>query len=108
MKSILNKINEISKLQDNWDGYNAAKPHPLIISKVQLLLYELYLHLYNFDADDITPTPNGTIHVDCYSCDIKYSIEIGLEYSAYYIEEKGTIIKTVEKIHFNDLLNEFK
>ncbi|MEM0174141.1 MAG: hypothetical protein QXI16_06530 [Sulfolobaceae archaeon] len=57
--NLIERIEEIAKLDDDWDGYNAPK----ISNEVINISLETLDTLYKYDLlpDEITPTPRGCI-----------------------------------------------
>lgn len=82
LKKCFEKIQLISELEENWDGYDASVPSEKVINNTYDFLETI--HQYNTDIkvddDEIVPTPYGSITIDLYPFDndkVLVSIEIG-------------------------------
>lgn len=72
------RITAISTLRDNWDGYGAIRPNNETIHQATVFLARLNLATLQYlSADDISPTPYGTIVMDFYRSRNRLSIEVG-------------------------------
>ena len=83
-----NRVAEISNLGEDWDGYG-AKP---FLSQVIKNTYKFIDTLVEYgcrdmiDADNITPTPYGTIEIDLYNTDGLISLEIGTHQIGFFTD----------------------
>jgi hypothetical protein len=79
------KLDEISQLQPNWDGYNAIPPNPIVIKESKAFLEGLPISVLQFlSIEEITPTPYGTIVMDFYNRGNKLSLEFGKTQIGFY------------------------
>ncbi len=111
IKKILTELDKISKLQDNWDGFNADAVSSKCVEHTKKIISNLQ---DNTLMIEIYPTPNGTIVLDWNN---KYllNIECGDDtYSVSWMDtndimkcETGVFKtkKSQEKIH--SLINKF-
>jgi hypothetical protein len=101
---ILNDINEIELLEDNWDGYGAIKVNIEILNTLKLFINSLdEKHLEN--VYDIYPNPNGTISIEFTFIKIyMLSIEIGETTFSYFIKSEGICIHSSDFIENIELL----
>ncbi|MDI9365648.1 MAG: hypothetical protein QM541_11905 [Flavobacterium sp.] len=88
VKSTFGKVlNEISQLEEDWDGYGAIPPSSIVISNTTAFL-EILPSAFreNLDAESIMPNPNGTITVEWRKDnDDVISVEIGKSVANYYV-----------------------
>ena len=79
-------------LADNWDGYGAVPPSAQVVGHATTLLQALpgewVLHL---GADDLTPTPYGTVTLEWANGPNYVSVEMGDDQWAYIAEVGGEI-----------------
>lgn len=76
-------IDDLSNLQDNWDGYSAIKPIDLIIEKTKQFLNRLNIFQLT-KLTDIYPNPHGTISIEFINKEQKICIEIGQTNATYF------------------------
>ncbi len=89
---LINKrLDDIRNLENNWDGYGAYHPSPLIISKTEKFISLLSHHNYlaYLDPDLIYPNPNGTITIEFETDTILISLEIGEKTANYFAQLNG-------------------
>jgi hypothetical protein len=83
--NLIKRVEEIEKLEDNWDNYGGFSPGSNIVYKTFMFLQNLpwkFKELLN--EDNIFPNPNGTITIEWRNEDQVISIEIGNPRSNYY------------------------
>ncbi|MCH5167970.1 MAG: hypothetical protein J1F35_08840 [Erysipelotrichales bacterium] len=75
----INEIDKISKLEENWDCYDAVVPSEIVIENAKKFVSLIFNNGYKvFDKENIYPTPYGSIIIDIEPKDDYYvSIEIG-------------------------------
>ena len=79
---ILNEINKISKLKNNWDALGADEISEKCINNIKTIISGLYHYV---PSPEIYPNPNGTVTLDWETSGQLVSIEIGDEnYSTYW------------------------
>ena len=88
MEELIEQINEISLLSENWDGYNAIPVLPEIIEKTKQFINYLPKDVIN-KVTDIYPNPNGTISIDFENNNDKLGLEIGKTSASYFIRKNG-------------------
>jgi hypothetical protein len=79
------RINDLKKLEGNWDNYGGYSPNGEIVNKVEDFLKVLpkkYAAL--LDDDDIFPNPHGTVTIEWRKNNSVVSIEFGLSTSSFY------------------------
>lgn len=97
----LNKaIASIEMLEDNWDGYGAAKPSKNVIAQVRNLLAALpNQFVENLTSDNIYPNPNGTVTIEWTNENEEIaSIEIGDKNSTFYSKFNNSSLYTNDHI----------
>lgn len=78
-------LNDLAKLQSNWDGYGAMAPSPDILEKVRLFLKNIPSQLLSIlDVNDIYPNPNGTITIEWHHSENLASLEFGINTANYF------------------------
>jgi len=103
---ILKRLNSISQLRQNWDGYNAVAPEYSVIHNSLAFLRNLPAPIkYGLRQDDLTPTPYGTIVFD-FICDSEtVSVEIGEKLIGFYTEFiNGNDISLESKFYNQDAI----
>ena len=75
----LNEIDKISKLEENWDGYDAVVPSEIVIENAKKFITTIFNSGYKvFYEENVYPSPYGTIIADIEPKDEYFvSIEIG-------------------------------
>lgn len=75
----INEIDKISKLEENWDGYDGVVPSEIVIENAKKFVTLIFNSGYKvFYEENIYPTPYGSIIVDVEPKDDYFvSIEIG-------------------------------
>lgn len=73
------KIKEIAKLGENWDGYGACPIYPEVIENTRTFLKTLG-ERNDLEKDDISPTPYGSICIEF----PKVSVEIGIHQIGWF------------------------
>lgn len=85
--SIKNKICELSQLEENWDGYGACNLSETVIKNAYKFVDAARsLGHCPLSAEDVTPTPYGTIVIDYSSEAGLVSIEIGESKIGYFTD----------------------
>jgi hypothetical protein len=77
LKKIINQINSFNDLSNEWAGDSTVKPSQKVIDNAIIFLFNLGRYNKKIKAEDITPTPYGTITMNWYNGDKELSIEIG-------------------------------
>lgn len=86
--------NEVAILKQNWDGYDASPIEQKVLFNVRFLIHKLPDLLSNLlEEDNILPNPNGTISMEWVNKSNELFLEIGNDYSTYYLKSKGKIEK---------------
>lgn len=87
--SIKNKVCELSQLEANWDGYGASTlGEDVIKNTYKFIDAARSLGHCPLSADDVTPTPYGTIVLDFSSDAGLVSIEIGTDEIGFFTDFK--------------------
>ena len=75
----INEIDKISKLEENWDGYDGDVPNEIVIENAKKFVSLIFNNGYKiYDEENISLTSYGTITIDIEPKDNYYvSIEIG-------------------------------
>lgn len=85
--AIKNKISQISMLSQDWDGYNAVIPSNEVIKNAYKFIDNAFHNNYSFiEADDVTPTPYGTIVFDFINKRGLVSVEIGKKAIGFFTD----------------------
>ncbi len=85
---------EIATLQDNWDGHRGTAIEKNVHINSIFLINNLPNNLINhLQKENILPTPNGTITLEWTKNTHELFLEIGNNYSTYYIKNNGQINK---------------
>ena len=85
---------EIAILKQNWDGYDASPIEQKVLFNVRFLIHKLPDALLNLlEKDNILPNSNGTISIEWVNDTSELFLEIGNNYSTYYLKNKGEIKK---------------
>jgi hypothetical protein len=99
---IIDKINALSDLQENWDGFGAEKIESKIINNTKKVLTNLSDNIFSYLYDiDVYPNTNGTITLDFKSISNDLlSIEIGQENISGFILKNNseTILLNCDEI----------
>jgi hypothetical protein len=105
----LERIEELSRLKDNWDGYDAASIDAHIVSITRNFILNIkYNFIKHLDKEDIIPTNYGTIIIEWYyQSKVVISLEIANNGKAFFAKFKDeTIICDSNKsIDFEKQLN---
>ena len=91
---IIDNVNEFSKLEENWDGYEACKIDSKIIENVKNLIAKLPNKIFT-DYIDINayPNSNGTISLEFKSVENNLlTIEVGINNMSGFIIQKDSEI----------------
>lgn len=81
------RLNQIFFLKDNWDGYGACAPSLEVYNNVIHFLNSLSGDIKRYlPADNIEPTPYGTITIDFENKDKLVSVEIGKTKIGFFSE----------------------
>lgn len=87
-KNALDKLNKISKLEDDWDLFGANVVSVECVKNVSVIINDLY---QDIPSPDIYPNPNGTITLDWEVGEQLLSIEVGdTNYSSYWETANAT------------------
>jgi hypothetical protein len=85
---------EIATLKENWDGYAASPIEKKVLINLTYLVNNLPINWVNdLDKDAILPNPNGTISLEWRNNANELCLEIGNDYSTYYLKVKEKIAK---------------
>jgi hypothetical protein len=83
---LLNQIEELSALEDNWDRYGAVAPLTGVTSKVSQFVPFLAADFVE-KITDIFPNPHGTVTIEWENRDKEIiSLEIGLNNFSYFVK----------------------
>lgn len=107
LQEIKQKINEISRLTYNWDGYGAIAIPDKVINNSFKFIDTLNASNIQFETTSLSlvPTPYGTIVLDLTREDNLVSIEIGLDSVGFFAEIYGheDIVSEGEKTDFRHI-----
>ena len=96
------KIEYISNLKQNWDGFGADTPsESVIFNSLKLLNKVPELVKSNLTKDDITPTPYGTIVFDFHNNLETISIEIGDKQIGFFTDFHETPNIAIDSTLYN-------
>ena len=86
LDNINSRLDEISKLKHNWDGYNAEIPSENVLEISKKFLSKLPTKFIDvLDFDDIYPSTHGTIIIEWVTNDRYFvTVEIGEVTSSYF------------------------
>jgi hypothetical protein len=85
---------EIAVLKENWDGYGGAPIEKNVLNNSIFLINNLPNNLINYlQKENILPNANGTISFEWIKNTHELFLEIGNNYSTYYIKNNGQINK---------------
>ena len=89
-EAILNRLSEIGDLKDNWDGYGAiAVPAQIKNNAEKFLSLLSRLQVEITEADDIYPTPYGTIVIEYNNERGLVSMEISQNQIGFFTDYPG-------------------
>ncbi len=77
--SLKDQLRELSKLDDNWDGYGAAKIEARAVAHAQFVLPSL-----DISPDHLLPSVAGTILIEWENMLGRASLELGIETFSFY------------------------
>jgi len=91
---IIDNVNEFSKLEENWDGYEACKIDSKIIENVKNLIAKLPNKIFTDYIDiNVYPNSNGTISLEFKSVENNLlTIEVGINNMSGFIIKKDSEI----------------
>jgi len=97
-------LKDLSKLKENWDGYNAISISKTVIEITKNLLLKLpNIFLGLLEKDSISPNSNGTISIEWEQDEnTKLFLEIGKTYSSYFLMQKDKNAKIVNKFPLSE------
>jgi hypothetical protein len=96
------KIEYISNLKQNWDGFGADTPSKsAIFNSLKFLTKVPEIVKSNLSKDDITPTPYGTIVFDFYNNLDTISIEIGDKQIGFFTDFHESSNISIESTFYN-------
>ncbi len=84
-------IQDLSKLEDNWDSYDGKKPHPWSLEKADYLLGAL--DIIGQEVYHIAPGPNGEVMVEIHKDDREAEVILYPDKDRYVIFGKRTSSK---------------
>jgi len=84
------QIQNIGRLKENWDGYNANAPlRSVVNNSLKFVICLMERQSITLNEEDITPTPYGNIVFDIYSRKGLISIEIGSKQIGFFTDFAG-------------------
>lgn len=87
LENFKSKLQSLTQLKDNWDGYSASQPSKRAIRQASVFLVGLPLKVLQYlDEEDIVPTPYGTIVIDLYRGKNRLSLEFGESKVGFFSE----------------------
>ncbi|HEX4372508.1 MAG TPA: hypothetical protein VHZ50_04295 [Puia sp.] len=87
--NLFEKINSISNLSDNWDGYSAVAPDcSVIYNSIGFLRALPRTVISDLKKDSVTATPYGTLVIDFIKNTDRVSVEIGERKIGFFSEFK--------------------
>ncbi|MBO6828734.1 MAG: hypothetical protein JJ876_04150 [Muricauda sp.] len=96
------RLNKISSLKENWDGYKASVIDQSVIFHSMAFLGSIPSHLISkLEEENIHPTPYGTILIEIENNNDELSIEIGQNEFSFYFEQNEHLISE-STIEFED------
>lgn len=100
---IINKVNDLKNLPDNWDGYNAVSPDiKVIFNSLKFIKFLPDVLIDELNISNITPTPYGTIVFDWKSGEDEISVEIGETDIGFFSEINGDSSLFVPSVKFSE------
>lgn len=75
MNKLLEQLEILSNIKNNWDGYGGIPPTEKVIEKTKLILESVTIN--NTENVEIFPNPNGTISMVFGNSDHHLSLEMG-------------------------------
>ncbi len=114
-QSILRFIQqEIAILKHNWDGYDALPIEQKVLLNARFLIHQLPNKAINLlEKEAILPNSNGTISIEWINNQNELFLEIGNDYSTYYLKNSGKIQKInnqfimTDNSEFQQFINDF-
>lgn len=101
-EQLINRLIEIENLNDNWDGYGAAKPNSLTISNCKTFINSFSTKVLQYlDVEEIYPMPYGTVVMELYKGENLLSIEFGESKVGFFSEFTTKDNIEVESIDLN-------
>ncbi|MFN0035369.1 MAG: hypothetical protein ACKVUS_09885 [Saprospiraceae bacterium] len=95
--------NDLASLPENWDSYGAYPIHPEVLKKLSALIKGVpHTFWASVSEDEITPNPSGTVSVEWQRAGVKIFLEIGSQFSTYFIKENGVLIETHKGLPLED------
>jgi hypothetical protein len=89
-KDVRTRLQHISRLPEDWDGYGASSATHNVIKNTTRFLYTLQQEGIKMPkADDIYPTPYGTMVIELYNQYGLVSLEISDQQVGYFTDYKG-------------------
>lgn len=87
--TVVDRIRECSRLNNNWDGYGAIPPAKGVKENCFKFLRQLPLEINQPDPDNVCPTPYGSIVMDFYNDLGLISVELGTNELGYFTDFMG-------------------
>lgn len=89
---LLGRLEMISNLKPNWDGYEATPPNQLVVVNARKFIQVLDNEDIYVDEENVYPTTYGSIVIDIVNDNEDcVSIEIGLEEIGWYCDIENQI-----------------
>ncbi len=100
---LIKKISELSKLNENWDGYGAIAINQSVIVNSNKFIRKMPNAIKSqLRKENITPTPYGTIVLDWRTKNLLVSVEIGSSKIGFFSEAENGENKSIDGIIFNE------
>lgn len=85
-----NRVSELSRLENNWDGYGAVSPDRNVIKNSFRFLDVLAKEgIVDIEPDDIYPMPYGSVVIELVRKEGLISIEVGKHKLGFFTEYKS-------------------
>lgn len=82
-----NRITEISRLTDNWDGNEATAPEIQVIKNSYKMIDALFkIGVDRIDSDDIYPMPYGSVVIEINNKKGLVSVEVGRQSIGFFTD----------------------
>jgi hypothetical protein len=89
-RGLNSRLNDFTKLPDNWAGEGTAAISAIVVSNVRAFLHSIGDdYTIKLNNESLTPTPYGTINLDWATENGNLSVEIGRTRMAFVAELPG-------------------
>ncbi len=104
-QKIINHVElELALLKENWDGYGACSIDKNVIEHTLFIFNQVPNALMeNVRKEDILPTSNGTITIEWNNNSNELLLEVGKNFSTYYIQSNGYTKKINNQFVITDI-----